>query len=327
MLTAGGGLFGLALIAVALLLAPARGSSIVQADQNSDASLLELVQRYIQRDSGGPVDFLPAAMPGDVPVALPLPSGSRLIGSVTRHGFARSTTWEVIFDVASGPSDVATFYEQAMKQIGWAPPPPIDYTSFYAPVGFQDQQTWTPPTRTPVPRTPGPLQSSTLMLCPASGETGFYLSARTMQNGVTSVSVQIDSAGSNCAYLRRLTPTASPPPPVIPALTAPANVAVTSISYEDELDSIAEAVAETDMSPAELQAFYAKQLTASGWIRIAGDARGPLAWSLWNTPKDRQAWFSVLEIAGTTTRDLHIQIGSIGGDDDERTTPAANQSG
>jgi hypothetical protein len=216
----------------------------------------------------------------------------------------------------------------SMKQIGWAPPPPIDYTSFYAPAGFRDQQTWTPPTRTPVPRTPGPLQSRTLTLCPASGNTGFYLSARTMQNGVTSVSVQIDSAGSSCAYLRRrLTPTASPPPPVIPALTAPANVAVTSISYEDELDSITEAVAETDMSPAELEAFYAKQLTAAGWTRIAGDARSPLAWSLWNTPKNNQAWFSVLEIAGTTTRDLHIQIGSIGGDADERTAPLANQSG
>jgi hypothetical protein len=122
MLTVGGGLFGLALIAVALLLAPAPGSSMVQADQNSDAPLLELVQRYIvqryiQRDSGSPVDFLPAAMPGDLPVALPLPSGSRLIGSVTRNDSARSSTWEVLFDVASGPSDVATFYEQAMKQI------------------------------------------------------------------------------------------------------------------------------------------------------------------------------------------------------------------
>ena len=88
-------------------------------------------------------------------------------------------------------------------------------------------------------------------------------------------------------------------------------MSVSIFDYEDAGDNLSDASLETDMPAAELEALYGKQLAAVGWARITGDARGPLAWSLWSTPSGKQGYLSVLEIAGQNVRDVHIQVDSI----------------
>lgn len=307
-----GGLVCVLLAALAAMLAPSSAPAAVQADQTSDASLLELAQRYILRDGTGQVELLAGQMPGDLPVALALPAGSRLVGSVVRRTSARSTAWDIFFDLASTPDDVTAFFQRELQATGWAIPKPFDSTGTYIPSGFQYQGLSGTATRAPLPtRTPAPNGPKNVTLCPSSGDAGMMVSARVASNGLTIVTVHLDAVASQCTYLRRATSTATPAPPPLPVLSGPPDVRVFPLDYEDVDNNLSDATVETDMPAVELEALYGKQLAAAGWTRITGDARGPLAWSLWSTPSGKQGYLSVLEIAGQNVRDVHIQIDSI----------------
>ena len=72
------------------------------------------------------------------------------------------------------------------------------------------------------------------------------------------------------------------------------------------------ALAETELSPAELEAHFARQLEGHGWERLAGHAEGPLAWSLWRLPGEGD-WQGILTVAkwpGRRLRSLSIRIQS-----------------
>src|SRR5207237_385094 len=116
------GLVCLLLIALATMLVSSPAPVPVQADQTSAASLLELAQRYILRDGTGQVDLLAGQMPGDLPVALALPAGNRLIGSVVRRASARSVAWDIFFDIASTPADATAYFQRELEVTGWATP-------------------------------------------------------------------------------------------------------------------------------------------------------------------------------------------------------------
>lgn len=304
------GLTCLIVSALTVALVASANPAAVQADQTSDPSLLELAQRYIQRDGTGQIDLRPGEVPDDLPVALPLPAGNRLIGSVIRRISMRNTTWDVLFDILSTPDDVAVFYQGALQASGWTTPPPINYAGSYVPSGFQFQRVSSAPTRTPVPRTPTPNVQKSVTLCPSSGDPGMTVMARQIPSGMTGVTVHFDAYSTQCSYLRRGTPTPAPPPS-LPALSGPPDAAISPVDYEEVGDNLSDATVETDLSATELEAIYSKQLEAAGWTRITGDARGSLAWSLWSTSSGKQGYLSVLEIAGQDIRDVHIQVGSV----------------
>ncbi len=308
----GSGLVCLLLIALAAMFTSPLAPAPVQADQASDASLRELAQRYILRDGTGQVDLLAGQMPGDLPVALALPAGSQLIGSVVRRATVRSIAWDIFFDITSTPADVTTFFQNELQATGWATPKPYSYSYDYTPSGFQYQRPSATATRAPSPtRTPAPNGPRDLTLCPSSGDIGIAISARVAASGLTNVSVHLDASTGQCAARRRATSTATARPPSLPALTSPADVIVDILNYEDVGDNLSDATLETAMPAAEIEALYSTQLAAAGWVRITGDTRGPLAWSLWSTPSGKQGYLSVLEIAGQEMRDVHIQVNSI----------------
>ena len=69
-----------------------------------------------------------------------------------------------------------------------------------------------------------------------------------------------------------------------------------------------EARAQTEMAPMELEAYFAKQLEAAGWGRIAGSADETFAWSSWLIP-DSGEWRGVLLVlaAFPGSRQLSVQ--------------------
>jgi hypothetical protein len=69
---------------------------------------------------------------------------------------------------------------------------------------------------------------------------------------------------------------------LLPVLYAPEGVAVDAGGGPNRWTT--EATAQTDHSVAELEAHVAQQLAAAGWLRQAGAAQGPLAWSTWTLP-------------------------------------------
>ncbi len=86
------------------------GATVSLADQTSDATTLELAQRYIARDGVENTDLLPGQLPGDLPFSFSLPPNSRIVGSVVRHLSTRVISWEVILDAPTAPPDVTAFY-------------------------------------------------------------------------------------------------------------------------------------------------------------------------------------------------------------------------
>lgn len=72
------------------------------------------------------------------------------------------------------------------------------------------------------------------------------------------------------------------------------------------------AVLATALSAADLEAHYARQLTAAGWQRRETGACGPLAWSVWDTTLgiDFQGYLWVLEEPGKPRRTVYLQAGS-----------------
>ena len=81
-----------------------------------------------------------------------------------------------------------------------------------------------------------------------------------------------------------------------------------------------EARAQTEMSPMELEAYFAKQLEAAGWGRMAGSADETFAWSSWLIP-DSGEWRGVLLIlaAFPGSRQLSVQA--------ERILPGGHRGG
>jgi hypothetical protein len=54
----------------------------------------------------------------------------------------------------------------------------------------------------------------------------------------------------------------------------------------------------TEMAPMELEAYFANQLEAAGWGRVAGSADESFAWSSWLVPAvpPARSWRGVLEV-------------------------------
>lgn len=288
---------------IALLALACAGSSVpfvARADQTNDTATLQLAMRYIQRQTtGATIELLAGAVPGDMPVTLPMPPDARVIGTAIRRGPTRDLGWDIFLDTAGSPDDATAFYQGALQSDGWAPPPPPA-----PPVasGFQNQRPANAATPTPSP-TAVPNPTRNVSLCQAGGAVYLTVAASPLHTA-TGVSIHVDPSGGRCTIIRRTTSG-----PRLPILSAPPDM---GILLNNEYTTTSDAVAQTGMSAADLEAFYARQLATAGWTHVTGDATGPLAWSLWDVPDagGQQGYLSVLEIEGKNVRDLHIQIGA-----------------
>ena len=91
--------------------------------QQGDVS--ELAKRVI----GGPglgssVSLLPGQRAQDLPLSLPMPGGSNVVGTVVRD-FGQAKVWEVVLDEPGTPGDIGPFYDQALPGMGWAAAPAV----------------------------------------------------------------------------------------------------------------------------------------------------------------------------------------------------------
>lgn len=294
-----------------MLAAPGPVSPVVHADEANDvAALRELAQRSLSASGTGTVELFPGQLPKELPLALPLPVNSRLIGTIARRTSAQQVTWEVLFDSTDAPDAVVAFFSREVGGMGWAAPKPYDYAAYYVPSGFQSRRASAIPGPTSTPRPLPPNTPRNVTLCAPTSDVGLVVTARPASGGMTNVTVTLGSSYGQCDTSRRPTPGPLPTPP-IPALSAPTEGSISLVDYEDLDENVSDATVETDLSPAELEMHYAGQLQAAGWTRIVGYVRGPLAWSVWSTPKGKQGYLSVLEIPGTRTRDVHLQVGSL----------------
>jgi hypothetical protein len=89
----------------------------------------------------------------------------------------------------------------------------------------------------------------------------------------------------------------------LPALRAPDGVVLQSSgSSMGGPRQQSDAIANTSKTSAELESFFAQQLAAAGWTRVAGGANTPLAFSTWKVPGDGD-WQGVLIVIEMPSKD------------------------
>lgn len=269
-----------------------------QAQPGDDPALLrELAERELSPPitaPGGPsmrVRLLPGALPPDLPLALPLPPRSRLIGSVVRPLPPPGTqSVEVVLDAAGAPSDVVAFYRDALGPLGWTPAP----VNGPPPGGFL------------------PAASASQTFCASPGQPTINLNTAATADGPTDVRVNVTSGPPGPCGIVPGQPFFPPGADLLPPLLPPAGVAVQASGNRGlgGLWSADGAIADTQLTTGDLHDFYAQQLTADGWTQLDHGADGPLVWSRWTLPNAEgwQGFLYVREGATPAQRLLHVEV-------------------
>jgi hypothetical protein len=234
---------------------------------------------YTGKEQG--VVLVRGALPPDPKVDAPMPTGSRLIGSVLRTSGGTPSGIQILLDVPGSASDIAAFYDREFTALGWKPQPDRGP----APGGFQ-------------------MSSPALGKGYCKGETPPWLSLTvfTKDKGPADVRLQYQllnegmGSGGPCSA-QSFGP--QPFPNKIPPLRAPSDVRFTggtgSGGSGDRQTSETNAV--SSRGAADLESHFAGQLAAAGWSRVAGSANGPIAWSQWKLPDGD--WTGVLFVLET----------------------------
>ncbi len=282
------------------------------APESQDAALLaELAQRWRVGPTGAVraanvLQLLPGQLPDAMPLTVPIPAGSRLVGSVLRGAGGQTTSVGVVLDAPGSVVDLRADYQQALARQGWYPPPrgveramPGGGMAVRVPPGLEGGwQGW---------------------YCDARSRLALSLGIDARPSGLSDVRVGVSDSPRGACELPPTWPTGSQRGgSFLPALQQPPgeqlrprSAGFSGTGDADDFDLL------SDRSAMELEAHFARQLAAVGWQRQAGEAAGSFAWSLWNaghvsTPEggegDWQGLLYVLAVPGTNRRALRLQV-------------------
>jgi hypothetical protein len=240
------------------------------------AQVQELAERLLAAPFPGPpgpqettVRLLPGQVPDDLPFALALPPGARVVGSMVRSGGPLSGV-TVVLDAPGTRDDVLAFYERELQAQGWQAAPTGPFPSGG---GFQVNR-------------PG------LGTTYCQGATGPSLTITLYSRPAGPNDVRLSTSASPGLCTVPSPPVSAPQMPqaatLLPRLTPPSGVELQGGGGGGGGPNrwSSEATAETTRSPAELEAYFAELLAAAGWTREDGGADGGLAWSAWTIPAE-----------------------------------------
>lgn len=254
-----------------------------QSPANDEVSLRELalallMARYPYAAEGEP-QLLLGALPPDFPGDIPLPTGSRVIGSLVADKPI------VVLNTDQDDEAVIAFYEKQLAALGWIMPEPSlperhggfleSGPSF---VGRMPRQ------GTALYRNDGP---------------SLQISAYKTPNGHTRVLLILTPNGAR--ELRRNDRGMGSPREMydmLPRIEPPPNTQQYQGGGSAGSDNIeVEARIESHLDLSTLAAHYTAQLERGGWHRTDGEENGPVAWSTWNfEDEDKEPWRSLFVI-------------------------------
>jgi len=275
----------------------------------AESSLRDLIEALLPRAAGGgTVRLLPGQMPPDLPFEVPLPPGSRLVGTIIRTGDGRDTstemtiaqvaTTEIAFDAPGSPEELLVFFDRALSAQGWHN---IHYQDLNN--GFLSNQA-----------------ARSRSYCSDESDHAVGLTINPGQPGPNDVRLQVSQARtfSPCAEPWRSGGAAALSPgggftEPFPSLYAPTGarlgVGDRSSAYGGGGGQHQIAI-EIPLSVADLAAHYGGQLETAGWKHQAGDAAPGFAWSTWRLPGEEewQGLFFVSASAASNERWLYLRI-------------------
>jgi hypothetical protein len=245
------------------------------------------------------VDLLPVGYPEDLPPELVDRTELRLLGSLVRRRNGALVGAEMVFEGGGEPEVVIANYEAVMVGLGWERlDRPGPRGGGFEPQGF------------------GAMSS----LVHRKKSAALFLHATDLEGSATELRVRYD-ADHALEMIANMGHGMPPEASMLPRLKPPPGV-----KFHPEGGGggggrwKSEARAQTEMAPMELEAFFAKQLEAAGWGRLAGSADETFAWSSWLIP-DSGEWRGVLLVlaAFPGSRQLSVQA--------ERIVPGRDRSG
>jgi hypothetical protein len=222
--------------------------------------------------------LLVGQLPPDLPVELPLPEGSRLLGSFVQENPL------IAIDTQLAGEDVVAFYRERLTAAGWIAqeehfgPPQGGFVhisrSEYTVAAFF---------------TPDDRFTLTVMSAPTPG-------GRT--------AVQLTLQGEVAEFRPRLRPHRDDFMAVLPPIRGPKGAMQMpggGGAGPDHVDT--SATLESDLDLAAVSAHYLGELAHVGWQQLDAGASGPVAWSTWSfTDQDSAAWEALLLILQRPSR-------------------------
>ena len=291
------GMLGLSLVGTAgILLLRYRHDAGAAPGAAGDERDAAVVQALAERLLGPGVRLVPGTTPDGLPLAVPVPPGGRLLGSLVRPSVVRAPATgagehvEVVIEAPDEPPALLGFYADALTQQGFAVAPVFGRQG---PGGFLPSPGW--------------VQSP--LYCRAEQGPAVTVAIFREDGRPSDVRLRVEGApfppcaGSGPGVL-------TPPAEIVqlPLLLPPPGTQVQPGSGGPGVRGM-EARADTTLSAAALEAYYATQLEAAGWtLRARGEA-GPLVWSTWLVPGagERHGFLSVLSWPPGQDR-RHIQL-------------------
>jgi hypothetical protein len=250
---------------------------INQSPTNDEASLHELalallMARYPYAAEGEP-QLLLGALPPDFPADIPLPAGSRVIGSLVADKPI------VILNTDQDDEAVIAFYEEQLAALGWIMPEP-SLPERHG--GFLESG----------PSIVGRIPRQGTALYRNDGPS-LQISAYKTPNGHTRVQLTLTPNGAR--EWRRSHRNMGRPDEMygmLPPIEPPPNTQQYQGGGSMGSDNIeVEARIESPLDLSTLAAHYTAQLEQGGWQRINGEENGPVAWSTWTFEnEDKEPW-------------------------------------
>lgn len=230
------------------------------------------------------LQLLVGQLPDALPFEVPLPPGSRVIGTLVRS----ATYSDIVLDVPLPPEQALAFYREHLQAAGWAEPK-------------QDRMGHG-----------GFVHSSmlalkhTMLFCKGPDGPSLDFKALAEQGGFTDVrlSLNLDERESPCgqtARMQRQNRQQMMSEQLIPPLVAPAGAQQMSEGGgygSDNCHSAATLEAGVDL--ATIAAHYAGQLEKAGWTQTDAGNAGPIAWHTWTfKDEENEPWRGVFFILKT----------------------------
>lgn len=243
-----------------------------------ESALALLMARYPYAAEGEP-QLLLGALPPDFPGDIPLPTGSRVIGSLVADKPI------VILNTDQDDEAVIAFYEEQLAALGWIMPEPS------------------------VPERHGGFLESGLSIVsriPRQGTALYHNDGPSLQifaykvpNGRTRVQLTLTPNGAR-EWRRSHRDMGRPDEmyDMLPRIEPPPNTQQNQSGGtvgSDNLEVEARIVSPLDL--ATLAAHYTTQLERGGWQRTDGEDNGPVAWSTWTfEDENKEPWRSLFVI-------------------------------
>jgi hypothetical protein len=315
----------LAALLPSVLLALAPAGPVVHGQQSSDPDLLrELAGRLLASGGGGffavdprqqgpqsqlpEVALYPGALPPDLDFELPTPNGTRLVGSAASPPDRLGAAAQIVLDVPVSAGNFDDFYENALRGLGW------QAITLFGPgsrsgSGFIDAANaayFAALAQSPPPQL--------RFLCSQEHAAVAQVWVVAQTATVRDVRVEVRTGETPACRLLHISDFDLAPMPwlLLPQGLRPfssGTATSTQIAAGMRVPRASDVTVRTSISPAELEAHFARQLEAAGWARVYGGMSAMLAWSSWRPSEGRWLGFlSVLADPAQPIRGLHFSV-------------------